>query len=73
MPSPSTTSSFSMRCLCKSSFARSMVVPGGTVTSPSLVITVEIAWPASFTKRRSRLVRMPTARPSRVMGTPEMR
>ena len=50
-----------------------MLVSGGTVTRSSLVITDEIAAVVSFTKRRSRLVRIPTARPSRVMGTPEIR
>jgi hypothetical protein len=32
----------------------------------------EICWCVSRTKRRSRLVRMPTALPSRVIGTPEI-
>ncbi len=50
-----------------------MVVPGGTVTRLSRVMTLEISWLVSFTKRRSRLVRMPTALPSRVTGTPEIR
>ncbi len=36
-------------------------------------MTAEISRVLSFTKRRSRLVRMPTALPSRVIGTPEMR
>ena len=61
-----------MRCSWSSSLARSIVVPGGTVTRFSFVITLEIGREASFTKRRSRFVRMPTALPSRVIGTPEM-
>ena len=72
-PCSSTTRSFSIRCLWRSSRARSIVVPGGTVTRPSFVITVEISAVVSFTKRRSRFVRMPTAFPWRVIGTPEMR
>ena len=38
-PSPLTTSSFSMRCLCRISAGSSRVVPSGTVTRFSLVIT----------------------------------
>ena len=49
-----------------------MSVPGGTVTRPSAVMKREIGWWVSRTKRRSRLVRMPTALPSRVIGTPEI-
>jgi hypothetical protein len=71
-PCVSTTSSPLIRCWWSSSFARSIVVPGGTVTRPSAVMTREISWCVSRTKRRSRLVRMPTALPSRVIGTPEI-
>ena len=50
------------------------VVPGAHRHEPlARVITFEIGWSSSRTKRRSRLVRMPTALPSRVTGTPEMR
>jgi hypothetical protein len=72
VPSASTTSSFSMRCSWSSSLARSMPVPGGTVTRWSEVMTEETAAVVSFTKRRSRLVRMPTALPPRVTGKPEI-
>jgi len=61
-----------MRCSWSSCLARSMPVPGGTLTRPSLVITLEISWCLSPMKRRSRFVRMPTALPSRVTGTPEI-
>src|SRR5450759_1709569 len=69
----STTSSFSTRCLCRMASACSSVVPTETVTRFSLVMTSEIGRSKRFSKRRSRLVRMPTRTPSLVTGTPEMR
>jgi len=69
----STTSSFSTRCLCRMASACSRVVPTGTVTRFSLVITSEIGRSKRFSNRRSRLVRMPTSLPPLVTGTPEMR
>src|SRR5688572_20063695 len=57
--------------------ASSSVVPTGTVKSGLRVITSPIGRLRLFSKRRSRLVRMPTSRPSllpsSVIGTPEMR
>ena len=73
----STTSSFSTLCWCRNSRASSSVVPTGTVNSGSFVITSSIGRCTLVSKRRSRLVRMPTSRPSllpsSVIGTPEMR
>ena len=57
----STTRSFSIRCLCRRSFAWSFDVPGGTVTS-SFVISARTGWSRFFSKRMSRAVRMPTGR-----------
>ncbi len=71
-PSSSTTGSFSMRCRARMARACSSVVPGGAVTSRSFVITCATRRVWSSSKRRSRLVRMPTNFPSSVMGTPEM-
>ena len=74
--SRSTTSSFSTLCWCRISRAASSVVPTGTVNSGSRVITSAIGRLTLVSKRRSRLVRMPTSRPSllpsSVIGTPEM-
>ena len=71
-PFASTTGSFSMRCLCSSRSASSRVVPTEAVTRPSEVITAETGCETSFSKRRSRLVRIPTRRPaSSVIGTPD--
>ncbi len=53
--------------------ASSSVVPSGAVTRPLLVMTADTGRVVSSTKRRSRLVRMPTSRRPRVIGTPEMR
>jgi len=53
--------------------ACSSVVPTGTVTRFSLVMTSEMGRSKRFSKRRSRLVRMPTSLPPLVTGTPEMR
>ena len=73
----STTSSFSTLCWCRISRASSSVVPTGTVIRLSLVITSATGRSMLVSKRRSRLVRMPTSRPSllpsSVIGTPEMR
>ena len=59
------------------SFACARVVPTATVMRFSLVITSEMGRWTSPWNRRSRLVRMPTRRPSlrpsSVIGTPEMR
>jgi hypothetical protein len=52
--------------------ASSRVVPTGAVTSFAFVITSDTRRESSSSKRRSRFVRMPTSRPSSVMGTPEM-
>ncbi len=73
----STTRSFSTLWRCRISRASSRVVPTGTVIRCSLVITSATACWVLVSKRRSRLVRMPTRRPSllpsSVTGTPEMR
>ena len=62
---------------CRISRAWSRVVPTGTVISFSLVMTSDTGRAVLVSNRRSRLVRMPTRRPSllppSVMGTPEMR
>ena len=71
IPPASTTGSFSIRCSWRIRLASSSVVPTGTVTSRSLVITASIGTLRSEMKRRSRLVRIPTSFPSRVIGTPE--
>jgi len=72
LPRSSTTSSFSIRFSCSSSLACSMVTPSRTVISPSLVITVDTAASRLRTKRRSRLVTMPTSFSPRTTGRPEM-
>ncbi len=73
----STTSSFSTLWRWRISRAASSVVPTGTVMRFSLVMMSEIGRCRLVSKRRSRLVRMPTSRPSllpsSVIGTPEMR
>ena len=52
--------------------ASSSVVPTDAVTRPSDVITAETRCETSFSKRRSRFVRIPTSRPpSSVIGTPD--
>ena len=69
----STTSSFSTRCSCRISSACSSVVPTGTVIRFFLVITLSIGISNRVSKRRSRLVRMPTRVPfGSVIGTPEI-
>ena len=73
-PSASTTGSFSILWRCRISFASSSVVPTGAVTRFATVISAETGWRTFDSKRRSRLVRMPTSTPaSSVIGTPEMR
>ncbi len=69
----STTSSFSIRFLWRISFACSSVVPTGTVTSRSLVITFSIGCSKLVSNLKSRLVRIPTSFPSVVIGSPEIR
>ncbi len=62
-----------MRCFCKTPFASSSVVPTGTVTSGCGVITSETGMSKRVSKRRSRLVMMPTRwPPSSTTGTPEI-
>ena len=74
VPSASTTGSFSMRWRCEEHLAP----PGERCAdrgrdSPLAVITRGTGCRGSFSKRRSRLVRIPTSRPlSSVTGTPEM-
>jgi len=68
----STTGSFSIRCLARMACAVSSVVPTGAVISSLRVMTSVTRSVWSSSKRRSRLVRMPTSLPSSVMGTPEM-
>ena len=72
-PSASTTGSFSILCRCRIAFASSRVVPTGAVTRSRVVISAETGWRVFDSKRRSRLVRIPTSTPSSsVIGTPEM-
>src|SRR4029450_6400311 len=71
--SRSTTSSFSTLCRWRISLACSTVVPPGTVMRSSLVMSSETARWVRVSKRRSRLVRMPTRRGPTVTGTPLMR
>ena len=69
----STTSSFSMRCLCSSARASSAFTVGGTVTRRSRgVIVAPTVWSRFVSKRMSRDVRIPTGRPSTTTGSPEM-
>ena len=72
LPLASTTSSFSMRLACNSSLEFSRLVPSGTVIS-FLVIMALTGCSRLRSKRTSRLVMMPTARPSLVTtGNPEI-
>ena len=68
----STTRSFSTRCSCRIFSASSSVVPTGTVMRFFLVITLSMGMSKRVSKRKSRLVRMPTSLPCSVMGTPEI-
>ena len=72
LPPSSTTSSFSIRFSCSSSFAVSIETPTRTVIRPSLVITVETGTSSLRTKRRSRFVTIPTSFSPRTTGRPEM-
>ena len=64
-----TTGSFSIRWRCRRSLASSMVTPSRAVTR-SLVMTCSTVCSRFRSKRRSRLVRIPTSRPRRVTGMP---
>src|SRR3989475_10256305 len=68
-----TTRSFSIRCWCRISRALSSVVPSGAVIRFSRVMTWEILRSMRVSKRRSRLVTMPTSLPLLVTGMPEIR
>ena len=63
-----------MRCCWSTALASSSDVPTGAVTSPAAVMKSDTgrSKSAPSQKRMSRLVRMPTSRPSgSVIGTPE--
>ncbi len=68
----STISSFSMRCSCSSCLASCSVVPMGAVTSGSRVMSSETRASIRVSKRKSRLVRMPTRTGPLVTGMPEI-
>src|SRR5207247_2383500 len=68
-----TTRSFSIRCWCRISRALSSDVPSGAVMRFSRVMTWEILRSMRVSKRRSRLVTMPTSLPFLVTGMPEIR
>ena len=59
-PRSSTTTSFSMRCWCRSRRASSWLTPSPTVTTLRVMSSVT-GWRGSSAKRTSRLVRMPTS------------
>ncbi len=63
-PSSSTTGSFSILWRWRTRSASSSEVPSGTVTSSSPVITSRTARSGSLSNSRSRLVMIPTTRPS---------
>ncbi|OQA07627.1 MAG: hypothetical protein BWY65_01813 [Firmicutes bacterium ADurb.Bin373] len=69
----STIGSFSILYFFRISFAWSTVVPCGAVTRFSFVITSSTFLVKSRSKRRSRLVRIPTSFPFTVIGTPDIR
>src|SRR3954447_22508577 len=74
MPSPSMTGSFSSLCRRSRPSAASAVTPTRAVISGAGVITSCTGRLWSISKRMSRLVMIPTSRPSwSVTGTPEMR
>jgi len=74
LKSSSTTRSFSILCTLNCSMASSSVVPTGTVTRFSEVMSSVMGRVGSFSNRTSRLVTMPARVPSgRTMGTPEIR
>ncbi len=71
-PLVSTTSSFSMRFRCSSSFDPSRLVPSAVVMSLRVIIALT-GWSRLRSKRMSRLVTMPTGRPSAATtGRPEI-
>ena len=61
-----------MRCWCRICSASSSVVPTGTVMRLVLVITSPTGISVRVSKRRSRLVRIPTSFLPCVTGTPEI-
>ena len=65
-PSASTTGSFSILLRPRIASASGKVVPTGAVTRSREVMSAEIGWSTSFSKRRSRFVRIPTSTPSLV-------
>ena len=68
-----TTSTFSMRCLCSRCSTSSLGAFSRTVTSRSRGVMTDDTGASSFSsKRRSRLVTMPTTRSPSTTGTPEM-
>ena len=73
LPSASTTSSFSMRYLWSRALDSSRVIPTWAVTRRSLVITSLTFCFRLVSKRRSRLVTMPTNFLPSTTGMPEMR
>jgi hypothetical protein len=73
-PPSSTTGSFSIRCLPRIRSASSSVVPTGAVISPCFVIASATGRSRLRSNWRSRLVRIPTSRPSvSTIGTPDTR
>ena len=72
-PFLSTTSSFSMRFSCRSFLDWVRLMPSVTVIRLSLVMTSATRFSMSFSKRRSRLVTIPTNWSPLTTGTPEMR
>ncbi len=72
LPESSTTRSFSIRLAWRSCLAASIDTPTRTVMRPSLVITVVTGASRLRTKRRSRLVTIPTSLSPRTTGRPEM-
>ena len=75
MPSSSTTSSFSIRCLCSRRLASARSTDSATVTRSSLVISSRTGCCGLSAKRTSRWVMIPASRPlpRSTTGTPEMR
>ncbi len=72
LPAWSTTSNFSIRFLCRSSFEPSRLMPSGAVMR-LVVITSRTGWSRLRSNRTSRLVRIPTGLPSRpTTGRPEI-
>ena len=72
-PVPSTSGSFSTLCRRSSAIAPSGAMPTGAVTSGIRVMTSPTWRLMSVSNRRSRLVTMPTSRPSSsTTGRPEM-